>query len=112
MRAPEIALTRFAVRLIMGAAKGESAISNEANICLGGDVDVDRLEAAIRKLVARHRELLIDNASLREQIVLRDEKVLALEAEIRDLNQRRQDVTKRIDDLIAQIEQIENQELF
>lgn len=96
----------------MGAAKGESAISNEANICLGGDVDVDRLEAAIRKLVARHRELLIDNASLREQIVLRDEKVLALEAEIRDLNQRRQDVTKRIDDLIAQIEQIENQELF
>ena len=74
--------------------------------------EFDRLEAAIRKLVERHRELLIDNASLREQIVLRDEKVLALEAELRDLNQRRQDVTKRVDDLIAQIEQIENQELF
>lgn len=96
----------------MGAAKGERAISSEAKIYAGRDVDIDRLEAAIRKLVARHRELLIDNASLREQIVLRDEKVLALEAEIRDLNQCRQDVAKRIDDLIAQIEQIENQELF
>ncbi len=73
---------------------------------------MDRLEAAIQKLVARHREFLVDNASLREQILLRDAKMLALEAEIRDLNQRRQDVTKRIDDLIAQIEQIENQELF
>ena len=58
----------------------------------------------------RHRELLIDNASLRDQIVLRDEKVLSLEAQIRELNQRRQDVTKRIDDLIAQIEQVESQD--
>lgn len=89
-----------------GCGAGRNIISQTKQI------DIDRLEAAIRKLVERHREILIDNTSLREQIVLRDEKVLVLESEIRDLNQRRQDVAKRIDDLIAQIEQLENQEPF
>lgn len=48
-----------------------------------------------------------ENRELRETLSQRDQHIRSLDAKIREANQRRQDVGKHIDDLIAQIDQID-----
>ena len=69
--------------------------------------DFDRLEAAVVALADQHKRALKDNESLRRAVEERDRRIRALEAETLELNQRRRDVAKRIDDLLAQMDQLD-----
>ena len=69
----------------------------------------DDAEVALVPLGAdEHRvELVAEVESLRTDLAARDERVRALEGEVRDLLQTKRDVAKRIDDLIGQLDHFE-----
>ncbi|MDJ0869772.1 MAG: cell division protein ZapB [Myxococcota bacterium] len=73
-----------------------------------GAVDLDRLERAIRALVERCRVLHAERARLEGELAERDERIEALEAQVREQNQKRSDVAKRIDELISQLEHLDS----
>lgn len=58
-------------------------------------------------LVLRYEKLQSENVELRRTLQEQEQHVRGLDAKIREANQRRQDVGKRIDDLIAQIDQVD-----
>jgi septal ring factor EnvC (AmiA/AmiB activator) len=57
--------------------------------------------------VEKYRVLQVENASLRADLEGRDSRIRSLDDQILEMNQTRQDVAKRIDDLIAQIDQLD-----
>ena len=59
------------------------------------------------RLVDQQAELSKANADLRARLSERDTQVRALEERLRTANQQRRDVGKRIDELIAQIDQLD-----
>jgi hypothetical protein len=61
----------------------------------------------VRALVEEQRRLREETAVLREQLRERSRAVRSLEGQLLEANQRRQDVAKRIDDLISQIAQLD-----
>ena len=60
----------------------------------------------MRTLVKKYRVLQGENASLRADLEGRDSRIRSLDDQILQMNQNRQDAAKRIDDLIAQIDQL------
>jgi chromosome segregation ATPase len=74
-----------------------------------GNYDFERLEAAVASLVERQQLLRSANAALRVELNESGQRVRQLEEQLRDANQRRQDVGKHIDELIAQIDQLDVQ---
>jgi septal ring factor EnvC (AmiA/AmiB activator) len=60
-------------------------------------------------LVGHHEYLRNENAALRRKLSERDQRIRKLDGQILEANQRRQDVGKHIDELIAQIDQLEAQ---
>jgi chromosome segregation ATPase len=82
---------------------GGSPISSQADTTYG----FERLERAVTKLVEEHRALRRENARLIRELGDRDHRIGVLEGQILELNQRRQDVGKRIDELISQIEHLD-----
>ena len=71
--------------------------------------DFDRLESAVAALVAQHERLGKNNHDLQVGTRERDERIRALEGQLLEANQLRQDVAKRIDELIGQIDQLDGQ---
>jgi len=69
--------------------------------------DLERLERAVSELTAAYRHLRTENAGLRRELELRGQRIRALDGRLLEANQKRQDVAKRIDELIAQIDQLE-----
>jgi len=65
----------------------------------------DRLAA----LVADHEHLRSDMAALRGELHEKNQRIRHLDAQVLEANQRRQDVGKHIDELIAQIDQLDAQ---
>ena len=61
----------------------------------------------MRSLVEKYRVLQGENASLRAELEGRDSRIRSLDDQILEMNQNRQDAAKRIDDLIAQIDQLD-----
>jgi chromosome segregation ATPase len=62
--------------------------------------DVERLQRAVDVLVGRYRSLREENARLSG---LLEEQA----DQLRELNQRRQDAQKRLDDLVARIDELD-----
>jgi len=60
-------------------------------------------------LLGSTERLRQENRQLREQLASRVQKIQALESELRHANQRRQDIAKRVDELIGQIDQLDAQ---
>lgn len=56
----------------------------------------------------RYEALRRESGHLAEQLTSRDRRVEELESQLREGNQLRRDVAKRIDDLVGQIDQIES----
>jgi septal ring factor EnvC (AmiA/AmiB activator) len=54
-----------------------------------------------------YERLKSENGELRDTLREREQHIRGLDAKIREANQRRQDVGKHIDDLIAQIDQLD-----
>jgi septal ring factor EnvC (AmiA/AmiB activator) len=61
----------------------------------------------VRSLVEKYRVIQGENASLRTELDGRDSRIRSLDDQILEMNQSRQDAAKRIDDLIAQIDQLD-----
>lgn len=71
--------------------------------------DLDRLERAIADLVEENARLRDVEDALQGQLGEKAERILALEGELLEANQRRQDVAKRVDELIAQMDSLDAQ---
>jgi hypothetical protein len=69
----------------------------------------DRLERAVAALVEQHERMLKENGELRRELAERSGRVRVLEEQVLEANQRRKDVVKRVDELIAQIDQLDTQ---
>jgi DNA repair exonuclease SbcCD ATPase subunit len=67
---------------------------------------LDRLERIVTKLVERQRRLERENATLRSDLDEKERRVRELDVGILEANQLRQDVAKRIDELITQIDHL------
>jgi len=73
------------------------------------DYDFDRLERGVADLLDRYERLQSENAKLRRKLSEKDQRIRHLDGQLIEANQRRQDVGKRIDELIAQIDQLDAQ---
>src|SRR5262245_4549354 len=71
--------------------------------------DWDRLERAVRALVSHQEALRNELRALRGDLVERNHRIRVLETQLLEANQRRQDTGKRIDELIAQLDQLDAQ---
>ena len=71
--------------------------------------DWERLEFAVRALVEQQEGLRNVCDSLRGELGGRDDKIRLLEAQLLEANQLRQDTAKRIDELISQLDQLDEQ---
>jgi hypothetical protein len=74
---------------------------------VGQELAIDRLERAVQALAERYAGVRDENAKLARDVAERDRRIAELESEARRQNQRRRDVALRIDELVAQIEQLE-----
>jgi hypothetical protein len=71
--------------------------------------DFNRLERVVRKLAKQHERAVRRSGQLVEELERRDQRIRVLEEELLASNQCRLDVVKRIDELIAQIDQLDLQ---
>ena len=71
--------------------------------------DFERLERAVEALATAHRTQKRENASLRRQVEERNRRIRALGEQVLAANQKRQDVAKRIDELITQLGHLDAQ---
>lgn len=71
--------------------------------------DIERLERAIVGLVEQNARLREEAVSLRGMLGDRASRIAQLESELLDANQRRNDVAKRIDELISQLDALDAQ---
>ena len=71
--------------------------------------DWDRWERAVGALAAQHEALKSEVRALRGDLGERNQRIRVLEAQLLEANQRRQDSCKRVDELIAQLDQLDGQ---
>jgi septal ring factor EnvC (AmiA/AmiB activator) len=71
--------------------------------------DFERLEHVVAALVEAYRELAAENAGLRVKLEEKARRIRSLEGQLIEANQLRQDVSKRIDDMIAQLDHLDSQ---
>jgi hypothetical protein len=69
--------------------------------------DFERLERVVSELAAAYRRQRVENATLRREIQQRNQRIRFLDGKLLEANQKRQDVAKRIDELIGQIDQLD-----
>jgi len=69
----------------------------------------DRLEHAVKELAANHASVVARNRELLGESEAKSQRIRMLEEQLLVSNQRRQDVAKCIDELIAQIDQLDVQ---
>jgi len=71
--------------------------------------DFDRLERVVSELADAHGRARRDNAALRRKLEDSARRVRTLEGQLLEANQKRQDVAKRIDELIGQLDHLDTQ---
>jgi len=71
--------------------------------------DLGRLERAVSALIAQAQQLRKEKAALQREVQQKTARVATLEGQLLEANQKRKDVGKRIDELIAQIDQLDAQ---
>jgi uncharacterized protein YhaN len=71
--------------------------------------DLERLERAVQALLDAHGRISQENAAMRRKVEEQAKAIRSLEGRVLEANQKRQDVAKRIDELIAQVTHLEDQ---
>ena len=71
--------------------------------------DFKRLERAVSSLARAYRSAQEDKGALRRRVEEQNRHIRSLEGRLLEANQRRQDVAKRIDELVAQLDHLEGQ---
>ena len=69
--------------------------------------DYPRLERAVESLLEAHAKLQAENASLRADAQAREQRTADLEAALREQQERRADAIRRIDALVAQLDELD-----
>jgi septal ring factor EnvC (AmiA/AmiB activator) len=83
------------------------SVGSKANVAAEDKVyDLQRLERVVKALVGSHQRLQHENAALRADLDQNNRRIRGLDEKLLQANQRRQDVAKRIDELIAQIDHL------
>ena len=59
------------------------------------------------ELANAYRRQRVENLALRRDLEQKSQRIRALDGKLLEANQKRQDVAKRIDELIAQIDQLD-----
>ena len=93
------------------AAKGgiDAPRVEDAETGIRTPYDWERLERAVRALVSQQEALRTELRTLRVDLGDRNHRIRTLESQLLEANQRRQDTSKRIDELIAQLDQLDAQ---
>ncbi len=60
------------------------------------------------ELANAYRRQRLENLALRRDLEQKSQRIRALDGKLLEANQKRQDVAKRIDELIAQIDQLDS----
>lgn len=71
--------------------------------------DFQRLESAVRRIVAELQRYRSENRSLQIRCEEQSRKLRHVEQQLLDANQGRQEVARRLDEVIAQLEHLENE---
>ncbi len=82
-------------------------VANQSDSQFGenpGPYDIERLTLAVRALADRCDDLVRENQVLSGEARQRRQRMSQLEEQLLAQNQKRQDVRKRIDDLVARLE--------
>ncbi len=83
---------------------GGALIPDEQNV-----YNFQRLERTVAALAEEHRCQREQTAALRRKVEEKTRRIRSLEGQLLEANQRRQDVAKRIDEMIAQLDHLEAQ---
>ena len=75
----------------------------------GGPGHFDRLESLVQALLKRFEALRAEHALTQQQLEDRDDRIRGLDERLLALGQGRQDAVKRIDDLVAEMDQLDAQ---
>jgi chromosome segregation ATPase len=62
----------------------------------------------VSELAGACRRQRLENVALRRELEHKSQRIRALDGKLLEANQKRQDVAKRIDELIAQIDQLDS----
>jgi septal ring factor EnvC (AmiA/AmiB activator) len=62
----------------------------------------------VSELANAYRRQRLENLALRRDLEQKSQRIRALDGKLLEANQTRQDVAKRIDELIAQIDQLDS----
>jgi peptidoglycan hydrolase CwlO-like protein len=62
----------------------------------------------VSELASAYRRQRGENLALRRDLEQKSQRIRALDGKLLEANQKRQDVAKRIDELIAQIDQLDS----
>lgn len=71
--------------------------------------DFERLERVVGDLVRAYQHQVDENSTLRRKLEQQTRELRALESQLLDSNQRKQDVAKRVDELISQLDHLDGQ---
>ncbi len=74
-----------------------------------GPYDFERLERVVEDLARAHQRQLHENVGLRRKLDQKGRELRALEGQLLEANQKRQDVAKRVDELISQLDHLDGQ---
>lgn len=88
-------------------ARGDSRTKVRKGRTAASAYDFDRLEAAVKTLAESRGELLAETEKLRALLEEQTQRIQILDERLLESNQRRQDAIKRIDDLVARLDQID-----
>ncbi len=83
---------------------GGSLIPDEQNV-----YDFQRLERTVAALADEHGRQREQASALRRKVEEKTRRIRSLEGQLLEANQRRHDVTKRIDEMIAQLDHLDAQ---
>ena len=97
-------LTAFRHRRYDSLQGGPSISADDRNV-----YDFERLERAVAALADECRVQRGLNAQLRGEVDTQRRRIRSLEGQLLGANQKRQDVAKRIDELIAQIDHLDGE---
>jgi predicted RNase H-like nuclease (RuvC/YqgF family) len=71
--------------------------------------DFERLERVVEDLVQAYQRQAHENAGLRRRLEEKGRELRMLEGQLLGANQKRQDVAKRVDELISQLDHLDGQ---
>ena len=71
--------------------------------------DFERLERVVEDLVRAYQRQVDENGSMRRKLEQKGRELRSLEGQLLEANQKRQDVAKRVDELISQLDHLDGQ---